>query len=99
MFGIFASRKRGILESMKKRTIISIQECQPKFDFEEAEHLPQFTIPEYQRQLMGSRIAAGVTDLMIVAAVYVIFLVTTYLEMPENFTPDRRVFGIYGVAY
>jgi hypothetical protein len=39
------------------------------------------------------RIAAGVTDLAIVAAVFGIFLVTTYLEMPENFIPDRRVLG------
>ena len=34
---------------MKKRTVISIQEHQPRFDFEEAEHTPQFAVPEYQR--------------------------------------------------
>ncbi len=84
---------------MKKRTVIEIQETQPQFDFEEAEHMPQFTLPDYQRQLLGSRITAGVTDLLIVAAIYTIFLVTTYMEMPENFTPDRRVFGIYGLGY
>ena len=84
---------------MKKRTVISIQEYQPEFDFEEAAHSPQFTFPEYQQQLLGQRIAAGVTDLAIVAVVYAIFLLTTYLEMPENFTPDRRVLGIYGVCY
>ena len=84
---------------MKKRTIISIQETQPTFDFEEAEHVPPFALPEYQRALLISRIAAGVTDLLIVAAVYTIFLVTTYLEMPDNFTPDRRVLGIYGLGY
>jgi len=84
---------------MKKRTIISIQEGQPAFDFEEAEHMPHFTFPDYQRELLVSRIAAGVTDLVIVAAIYMIFLLTTYLEMPENFTPDRRVLGIYGLAY
>ena len=84
---------------MKKRTVISIEEYQPGFDFEEAAHVPQFTLPEYQRQLLGSRIAAGVVDLTIVAAVYVIFLFTTYLEMPENFTPDRRVFGTYCLCY
>jgi uncharacterized RDD family membrane protein YckC len=84
---------------MKKRTVISIQEYQPTFDFEEAEHAPQFTAPEYQRQLLGPRIAAGVTDLAIVAAVFVIFLVATYLEMPENFMPDRRVLGVYGLCY
>jgi uncharacterized RDD family membrane protein YckC len=91
-----SSPRRGIL---KKRTIISIQEYQPELDFEEAEHSPQFTFPEYQRQLLGPRIAAGLTDLAIVAVIYAIFLVTTYLQMPENFTPDRRVLGIYGVCY
>jgi uncharacterized RDD family membrane protein YckC len=84
---------------MKRRTVISIEEYQPKFDFEEAEHAPNFTFPEYQRRLLGPRIAAGVTDLAIVAAVFAIFLVTTYFEMPENFMPDRRVLGVYGLCY
>jgi uncharacterized RDD family membrane protein YckC len=84
---------------MKKRTVISIEEYQPQFDFEEADHAPQFTLPEYQRRLLGPRIAAGILDLAIVAAIYVIFLVTTYLELPENFTPDRRVLGVYGLCY
>ena len=90
---------RAGINKMKKRTVISIRENQPEFDFEEAEHAPQFTFPEYQRQLLGPRIAAGVTDLTIVAAVYIIFLATTYLEMPETFAPDRRILGIYGVCY
>ncbi len=84
---------------MKKRTIISIEEYQPELDFEEAEHSPQFTFPEYQRELLGPRIAAGLTDLAIVAFIYLIFLVTTYLQMPEHFTPDKGVLGIYGVCY
>lgn len=84
---------------MKKRTIISIQEYQPEFDFEEAEHVQPYTLPEYQSRLIGLRIAAGLTDFGIVAAVYVIFLITTYMEMPENLTLDRRVLGIYGLCY
>src|SRR4051812_5826904 len=84
---------------MKKRTIISIQEYQPEFDFEEAEHAPAFTLPAYQRELVIPRITAGITDLAIVAAVYVIFLIATCLEMPENFIADRRVLGIYGLCY
>ena len=80
---------------MKKRTIISIEECQPELDFEEAEHWPQFTFPEYQRELLGPRIAAGLIDLAIVGFIYLIFFVTTYFQMPEHFTPDRRVLGIY----
>ena len=83
---------------MKKRTIISILD-QPELDFEEAEHSPPFTFPEYQRQLLGPRIVAGVIDFAIVAAIYVIFLVTTYFEMPDSFVPDRRILGIYGVCY
>jgi len=84
---------------VKKRTVIAIQESQPELDFEEAEHSPPFTLPEYQRRLLAPRIAAGLVDLAIVAAVFVIFAVTTYLEMPEDFTLDRRVLGIYGVCY
>ena len=85
---------------MKRRTVISIEDYQqPELDFEEAEHSPPFTLPEYQRQLLAPRIAAGFVDLVIVAAVFAIFAVTTYLEMPENFTLDRRILGIYGVCY
>ena len=91
-----SSARKGIL---KKRTVISIQEYQPEFDFEEAEHSPPFTLPEYQCELLVPRIVAGLIDLAIVGAIFVIFAVTTYLEMPENFTPDRRVLGIYGVCY
>jgi len=84
---------------MKKRTIISIQEYQPEFDFEEAEHVPPFTLPEYQRTLLLPRITAGLTDLAIVAVIYLIFLAATYMQMPENFMPDRSLFGIYGLCY
>jgi len=64
---------------LKRRTIISIQESQPELDFEEAEHSPPFTLPEYQRQLLAPRIAAGFIDLAIAAAIFSIFVVTTYL--------------------
>jgi len=84
---------------MRKRTIISIQDDQPGLDFEEATHSLPFTFPEYQRQMLAPRIAAGLIDLAIVALIFGIFLVTTGLEMPDNFTPDRRVFGIYGACY
>ena len=53
---------------MKKRTIIWIQEYQPEFDFEEAEHVQPYTLPEYQSRLIGPRIAAGLTDFGIVGA-------------------------------
>ena len=45
------------------------------------------------------RIAAGLTDAGVVAAIYLVFLVTTYLEMPDGLTIDRRVVGIYGLCF
>jgi uncharacterized RDD family membrane protein YckC len=85
------------MERKAKQTVISIEEYQPHFDFEEA--APSFTFPEYQRELIIRRITAGAVDLAVVAAIYVVFLLTTFLEMPENFSLDKRVLGIYGVCY
>ncbi|PYS41877.1 MAG: hypothetical protein DMG14_05820 [Acidobacteria bacterium] len=83
-----------------KRTVISIEnDYQTQLDFDEAQRSLPFTFPEYQRELILPRIAAGVIDLAIVAAAYLIFLVMTFTEMPEGFAPDKRVLGIYGVCY
>jgi uncharacterized RDD family membrane protein YckC len=87
------------MEKRAKRTVISIQEYQPELDFEEAEHSPPFTFPEYQKELLVSRTAAGLTDFGIVAAVYLIFLVTTALEMPSQLPLERSIIGIYGAGY
>lgn len=87
------------MERKPKRTVISIEEHQPGLDFDEAEHSPPFTFPEYQRDLLRLRIAAGVTDFAIVALIYSIFIVTTYVQMPENLNADRHVLGIYGVCF
>ena len=88
------------MDRKSKRTVISIQEHQqPELDFEEAENFPSFTFPEYQREVLGIRIAAGITDFSIVALIYSLFTVTTYLQMPETFSPDRRVLGIYGFGF
>jgi len=87
------------MERKAKRTVISIEEYQPQLDFEEAEHSPPFTFPEYQRDLIVPRITAGVADLAIVAAVYIVFIAVTFFEMPENLTFDKRMIGIYGVGY
>jgi uncharacterized RDD family membrane protein YckC len=87
------------MERKAKRTVISIEEYQPQLDFEEAEHSPSFTFPEYQRDLIVPRITAGAVDLAIVGAIYLIFIMVTFFEMPENLTFDKRVFGIYGVGY
>src|SRR5947208_2588998 len=84
----------------KKRTFISIEEAQPEFDFEEAEHSPSFTFPEYQKELVTHRFAAGLTDFGIVGLIYVAFVVVTYFQMPVGATiADRRILGIYGAGY
>src|SRR5580700_5627565 len=84
----------------KKRTIISIQEQQPEFDFEEAEHSLPFTFPEYQRDLIGPRLAAGATDFAVVGLVYGVFVIVTYLQMPADaLLLDKRIIGIYGAGY
>jgi len=87
------------MERKTKRTVISIQEHQPELDFEEAEHSPPFTFPEYQRDLLTSRITAGAMDFGIVALIYLVFLATTFLEMPPGISIDKRLFGIYGAGY
>jgi uncharacterized RDD family membrane protein YckC len=87
-------------ERRPKRTVISIEEDhQTQLDFEDAAHMLPFTFPEYQRELIVSRIAAGVTDFAVVAAIYAIFVVVTFAELPATFSADRRVLGIYGVCF
>jgi uncharacterized RDD family membrane protein YckC len=86
-------------ERKSKRTVISIEEHQPQLDFDEAEHCLPFTFPEYQRNLMPLRIAAGMTDLIIVGVVYLIFIGVTLSEMPDSLSIDRRIIGIYLVSY
>jgi uncharacterized RDD family membrane protein YckC len=87
------------MERKQKRTVIAIQEYQPELNFEEAEHCPPFSFPEYQRELLWPRLAAGVMDLSIVALAYSIFIVTTLSEMPAVMEFDKRVAGIYGVGF
>jgi len=88
------------MDRRSKRTVISIEdEVQPQLDFEEAELSMPFTFPEYQRELVGSRLTAGITDFAVVGALYSIFLVTTLSQMPEGFTSDQRLLGIYAVCY
>ena len=84
----------------KKRTLISIDNAQPEFDFEEAAHSPSFTFPEYQRELLGTRFAAGATDFGIVGLVYLVFVIVTYLQMPAGTAVlDKRIAGVYGAGY
>ena len=87
------------MERKQKRTIIALEEYQPALNFEEAEHSQTFSFPEYQRELLFPRLAAGAADLLIVAAIYLLFLLTTLTEMPEGAELDRRIAGIYIVGY
>jgi uncharacterized RDD family membrane protein YckC len=82
-----------------KRTVISIEESQPGFNFDEAAHSQPFTFPEYQRDLIPSRLLAGVVDFAIVGFLYAIFILATYFEMPESFSFDKRIGGIYAVGF
>lgn len=87
------------MERKSKRTVISIDEYQPALDFDEAEHSPPFTFPEYQKELLPARIAAGAIDFGIVALMFSIFLMTTFLEMPSGAALDQSVIGIYSAGY
>ena len=87
------------MDKKSKRTVISIDEYQPELDFEEAENSPPFTFPEYQRGLVAPRLMAGAVDFAIVALTYSIFIIATYLEMPENFSFDKRLAGIYAAGF
>jgi uncharacterized RDD family membrane protein YckC len=87
------------MDRKSKRTIIDISQYQPGLDFEEAELSPPFTFPEYQRELIGARFAADLTDMAIVAGIYLVFVVTTYLQMPAGAEMDKRVLGIYAAGF
>jgi uncharacterized RDD family membrane protein YckC len=82
-----------------KRTIIDISRDQAELDFEEAELSQPFTFPEYQRNLISDRFLADLIDMGIVAAVYVVFITMTYLQMPGGASVDRRVAGIYTIGF
>lgn len=87
------------MEPKPRRTIIALEEYQPKLDFEEAEQNPPFSFPEYQRKLLWPRLAAGAVDLGIAGVIYSAFLITTLREMPEGAALDRRIVGIYGAGF
>ena len=82
------------MERKTRRTVIDIAQHQPTLNFEEAELSPPFTFPEYQRDLLFTRFAADITDIAIVAGVYLIFVGVTVLQMPEP-GMDKRIGGIY----
>lgn len=87
------------MDRKAKRTVISIEDHQQALDFDEAAHALPFMFPEYQQELIVPRIVAGLIDLGIVAAVYVVFVLLTFTEIPEGFSFDRRMFGVYGLCF
>jgi len=87
------------MDRKTKRTIIDITQDQSELDFDEAELSLPFTFPDYQRRLLTTRVLADLTDIVIVAAIYILFIVTTYLQMPGGVSLDRRTVGIYGAGF
>jgi uncharacterized RDD family membrane protein YckC len=87
------------VERKMKRTIIDISRYQTELDFDEAELSQPFTFPEYQRGLISDRLLADLTDMGFVAAIYSVFIVLTYLQMPDGVSIDRRVAGIYAAGF
>lgn len=85
------------MERKTRRTVIDIAQHQPAFNFEEAELSQPFTFPEYQKELLFSRFTADAIDFAIIAAMYLVFVVLTILQMPEPGL-DKKTGGIYLVG-
>jgi uncharacterized RDD family membrane protein YckC len=88
------------MQRKTRRTLIDIS-TQPGLDFsEQSEHTgAEFVHPGYQRALLASRAYALGTDLMIVFAMFIVFLGATLLEMPSPATIDGAVLGVYASSY
>jgi len=82
------------MERKARRTVIDIAQHQATIDFEEADLSPPFTFPEYQREILYSRLIADVMDIAIVTAIYLVFVAVTYLQMPAPGF-DKRTAGLY----
>jgi uncharacterized RDD family membrane protein YckC len=82
-----------------KRTIIDISQDQPELDFDEAALSLPFTFPEYQRSLIPARLKADLTDIGIVAGIYILFVAVTYFQMPDAAAIDRKIVGIYTAGF
>ena len=87
------------MDRKPRRTIIDVTQDQSELDFDEAELSLPFTYPEYQRSLLSSRALADLTDIGIVAVIYLLFVVATYMQMPGANSLDRRIVGIYGAGF
>src|SRR5690606_11556401 len=59
----------------------------------------EFALPSYQQRLRLPRTFAFLTDLIVVFAVYLVFVALTLSEMPETVPYDRAMLGVYAGAY
>jgi len=86
---------------MKKarRTVIDISRIQPGLDFEDEDYIPEFARPDYQRRLLVPRARALATDLGIVFAMYLVFVLASLSEMTAPIAFERRLVAVYGAAY
>jgi len=82
------------MERKSRRTVIDIAQHQATINFDEAELSPPFTFPEYQKELLIPRFAADIIDFAIVTGIYILFVVLTYLQMPEPYL-DKKIGCIY----
>jgi uncharacterized RDD family membrane protein YckC len=85
------------MERKTRRTVIDISENQSTLNFEEAELSQPFTFPQYQKDLLFRRLVADCLDFAIVAAIYLIFIAVTFLEMTEPVL-DKRSAGVYAAG-
>lgn len=87
------------MERRSRPTVIDISRIQPGLDFEDRTYIPEFTLPEYQRTLLGARASALATDLAIVFGLYLIFPAATLLEIGGSVSWDRKALAVYALAY
>ena len=93
------ARKPGRLIDISSDERITVLTHQPELDFDYTDYLAEFTLPDYQRQLLLPRAYALLTDLAIVFGVFLVFVVATFSEMPETARLDRGDLSVYTVAY
>ena len=87
------------MQAKGRRRIIDLSKIQPVLDFDEASHVAEFTLPEYQRNILITRTYAFLIDISIVSTAYLIFLLATAYEMSVAISLDRTTLGIYGSIY
>ena len=52
------------MQAKGRRRIIDLSKIQPVLDFDEASHVEEFTLPEYQRNILITRTYAFLIDIL-----------------------------------